>query len=136
MSKNNKQIKNLAKQAKERLKSHFWEDYKENLDKKVAIAKEEGENTSSVIRYYKNQASKIIIGKDVVSEDFYQRVKSILDTYGEVSDVIGRLCDTESMKNMNFQQRERYLCEIATQYRSAKERYDEEKKFSFEKRGA
>ena len=137
MSENNKkQIKNLAKQAKERLKNHFWEDYKENLTKKVDQAKEDGENTSNVIRYYKNQVSKVIQGCDQIDEDFYKKVKCILDTFGEVSDIIGRLCDTQYMKTLNFQQRERYLSDIASQYRMAKERYDQEKKFECDKKGA
>ena len=136
MKDNKKQIKNLAKQAKERLKNHFWEDYKENLTQKVVKAKEEGENTSNVIRYYKNQASKVIQGNNVLDEEFYQKVKYILDTFGETSDIIGRLCDIEYMKGLNFQQRERYLSDVASQYRNAKERYDNEKKFSFEEKGA
>ena len=136
MKDNKKQIKNLAKQAKERLKNHFWEDYKENLTQKVVKAKEEGENTSNVIRYYKNQASKVIQGNNVLDEEFYQKVKYILDTFGETSDIIGRLCDFEYMKGLNFQQRERYLSDVASQYRNAKERYDNEKKFSFEEKGA
>ncbi len=136
MKENKKQIKNLAKQAKERLKNHFWEDYKENLTQKVVKAKEEGENTSNVIRYYKNQASKVIQGNNIVDEEFYQKVKYILDTFGDTSDIIGRLCDLEYMKELNFQQRERYLSDIASKYRTARERYEEEKKFSFEEKGA
>ncbi|MBR3864873.1 MAG: hypothetical protein IKJ19_07180 [Clostridia bacterium] len=136
MKDNKKQIKNLAKQAKERLKNHFWEDYKENLTQKVVKAKEEGENTSNVIRYYKNQASKVIQGNNVLDEEFYQKVKYILDTFGETSDIIGRLCDLEYMKGLNFQQRERYLSDVASQYRNAKERYDNEKKFAFEEKRA
>ena len=136
MKENKKQIKNLAKQAKERLKNHFWEDYKENLTQKVVKAKEEGENTSNVIRYYKSQASKVIQGNNVLDEEFYKKVKNILDAFGETSDIIGRLCDLEYMKGLNFQQRERYLSDIASQYRNAKERYDNEKKFAFEEKGA
>ena len=77
MGESKKQIKNLAKQAKERLKNHFWEDYKENLSQKVVKAKEEGENTSNVIRYYKDQASKVIHGNNLLDEEFYKKVKYI-----------------------------------------------------------
>ena len=39
-----KSIKSAAKEAKMRLKSRFWQDYKRDLDEGVKIAKEEGFN--------------------------------------------------------------------------------------------
>ena len=130
MAKSSKnEIKSMAKLAKQRLKSGFWEECQENVSESVTKAKAEGENSSSVIRYYKTRVTRVIGGYDEEAEAFYQKVKSILDTYGEVSDIIGRLCDVEYMKTLNFQQRERYITEIASRYRECKERYDQEKKF-------
>lgn len=128
---NKAQIKNLAKKAKERLKNRFWENYCENVTAQVEKAREEGENTSKVISYYKSQAARAISDTIEKDEEFYLKVKSILDLYGEVSDILGRLCDLEYMNTLNYQQKERYISNLAEKYRSAKERYDQEKRFSF-----
>ncbi len=135
MAKSSKnEIKSMAKLAKQRLKSGFWEECQEHVSESVTKAKEEGENSSSVIRYYKSRVTRVIGGYNEESEAFYQKVKGILDLYGEVSDIIGRLCDLDYMKTLNFQQRERYLTGIASKYRECKERYDQEKKFEYSRR--
>ena len=130
------EIKSLAKLAKQRMKSGFWEECKENVSESIIKAQSEGENTSKVIRYYKNKVASVIDGKDEQLEKFYQKVKDILDKFGDVSDMIGRLCDVEYMKTLNFQQKERYLSDIASKYRVCRERYEQEKRFAFNILGA
>ncbi len=127
---NRNEIKSLAKLAKQRLKSGFWEECRENVNESLTRAKEEGENTSNVIRYYKSEVARVISNKNEELELFYVKVKNILDEYGDISNIIGVLCDVEYMKTLTFQQRERYLSDIAAKYRICKERYDGEKKFS------
>ena len=135
MAKSSKnEIKNMAKLAKQRLRTGFWEECKESVNESVIKAKAEGENSSNVIRYYKTRVTRVISGYDEQKEAFYLKVKDILDTYGDVSDIIGRLCDLEYMKTLSFQQREKYLSEIAAQYRECKERYDQEKRFEVAQR--
>ena len=130
------EIKNMAKLAKQRLKSGFWEDCKEKVSEGVTKAKEEGDNSSKVIRYFKTEVSRVIVGSNQADENFYQRVKYILDTYGDVSDIIGRLCDEEYMSGLTFQQKERYVSEIAQKYRECRERYEQEKKYASQPKGA
>ena len=137
MAKSDKnEIKSLAKLAKQRMKNGFWEECKENVSESLAKAKEGGENTSKVILYCKNKVASVIDGKNSSMEEFYQKVKYILDTFGEVSDILGRLCDLEYMKTLTFQQKERYLSDLASDYRACKERYDQERKFAFSVIGA
>lgn len=135
-SSNKTQIKSLAKLAKQRLKSGFWEDCKERVNESVSKAKEEGEQPAEVIRYYKTEVTRVIIGKNEEDEKFYQKVKAILEELGEVSDIIGRLSDEDYMKTLTFQQREKYISEIATRYRECRERYYQERKFSVTAKGA
>lgn len=135
-SSNKTQIKSLAKLAKQRLKSGFWEDCKERVNESVTKAKEEGEQPAEVIRYYKTEVTRVIIGKNEEDEKFYQKVKAILEEFGEVSDIIGRLSDEDYMKTLTFQQREKYISEIATRYRECRERYYQERKFSVTAKGA
>ena len=135
-SSNKTQIKSLAKLAKQRLKSGFWEDCKERVNESVTKAKEEGEQPAEVIRYYKTEVTRVIIGKNEEDEKFYQKVKAILEELGEVSDIIGRLSDEDYMKTLTFQQREKYISEIATRYRECRERYYQKRKFSVTAKGA
>ena len=130
------QIKNLAKLAKKRLKNGFWEECKEKVSESVTKAKEDGLNSSNVIRYYKSEVTRAVGAKDETEEAFYQKVKYILDTYGDVSDIIGRLCDREYMQTLNFQQRERYLSQLAERYRACRERYYQEKRYAISSKGA
>ena len=81
---NRNEIKSLAKLAKQRLKSGFWEECRENVNESLTRAKEEGENTSNVIRYYKSEVARVISNKNEELELFYVKVKNILDEYGDI----------------------------------------------------
>ena len=118
------EIKNLAKVAKGRMKNGFWSDYLESVDKTPDSC---DARKSEVLRYYRIKAVRQLNGAD--DELFYYKVKNILDTYGDVSDIIGRLCDEELMKTMSFQEKQCYLFELSDRYRECRERYFEEKKF-------
>ena len=131
MQKSNKnELKSLAKMAKRRLKTGFWEDYKATVESNVSLAENEGISESNVIKYYKTRASEEIAGKSEKNDAFYRKVKNILDTYGDVSDILGRLCDEEYMKTLSYQGRQRYLFDLAAKYRECRKKYDQEKKFS------
>lgn len=132
MSKNTKSgFKVLAKMAKNRLKNGFWEDYKTTVQNGVTAAETEGLARSNVISYYKARVSEKIL-RASTEEDaaFYQKVKHILDTYGDVSDILGRLCDESYMRTLSFEQKQRYLFNLAAKYRECRTRYEQEKKFS------
>ncbi len=118
------EIKNLAKVAKGRMKNGFWSDYLESVDNTPDSC---DARKSEVLRYYRIKAVRQLNGAD--DELFYYKVKNILDTYGDVSDIIGRLCDEELMKTMSFQEKQCYLFELSDRYRECRERYFEEKKF-------
>ena len=118
------EIKNLAKVAKGRMKNGFWSDYLESVDNTPDSC---DARKSEVLRYYRIKAVRQLNGAD--DELFYYKVKNILDTYGDVSDIIGRLCDEELMKTMSFQEKQCYLFELSDRYCECRERYFEEKKF-------
>ena len=77
-----KSIKSAAKEAKMRLKSRFWQDYKRDLDSSVKIAKEEGIGESGVKTYFKNRVVKNVRGTSAEEEAFYVKVKEMLDRCG------------------------------------------------------
>lgn len=125
------EIKDLAKMAKSRLKSGFWENYNAAVQKNLQKAESEGVSCSNVIRYYKNEVAKTVsCVQNEIDESFYRRVKELLDTVGDAGDMLGRLCDEEYMKTLTFQQKQRYLLELASRYSECKERYEREKKYA------
>ena len=111
-----KSIKSAAKEAKMRLKSRFWQDYKRDLD--------EGVKT-----YFKNKGVKNVKGTSEEEEKFYLQVKEMLDKKGcRPSDALDLLMDKREFLSLAYEERERYLFRLSEKYLSACMRYDEEKK--------
>ena len=126
---NNKSIKDYAKEAKLRLKSKFWQNYKEKVSLEVENAENSGNMPSKVVEYYQNKATESIKGVDNLFEEFYLKVKEILLVEGEVSDIIGRLTDKEYFSTLSYEQKQKYTFNLSEKYLKAKNRFYNEIKF-------
>lgn len=124
-----KTLKDYAKEAKKRLKSGYWQKHNDNLNKKLEEAEKDGVSASNVTLYYTKKAEREIKRSDDEFENFYLKVKEILDREGFVSDIIGRLTEREVYEKLSYEQRQRYTFELSSKYLKAKERYIEEKQF-------
>lgn len=124
-----KTLKDYAKEAKRRMKSSFWQDYKEKVSNEMSKAEESGESSSKIALYYQNKASITVKGVKSDEEEFYQKVKNLLSTLGEVSDAIGRLTDKDYFNSLSYDQKQRYTLELSAKYVKAKERYYKELQF-------
>lgn len=122
-------IKLLAKEAKQRMKSGFWEENKEKIGYIKSKAKSEGIESSKIVRYYQTNVIREIKPKKDENEKFYKKVKAILDSVGEVSDIIKRLIDTEVYNSLPYDRKQKYVMELSQKYREALVRYKREKKF-------
>ena len=123
-----KSIKSAAKEAKMRLKSRFWQDYKRDRDSSVKIAKEEGIGESGVKTYFKNRVVKNVRGTSAEEEAFYVKVKEMLDRCGcRPSAALDMLMDKREFLSLSYEERERYLFRLSERYLVACKRYDEEK---------
>ena len=118
----------LARQAKTRMKSGFWEDCKDDLDLRMEKAKEQGLNESKAGRYFKSKVSAAVAGEK--EDEFYLRVKALLDSEGEVSDAIGRLTDREYYASLSYEEKQRYTLSLSEKYLRALEGYRREREFS------
>jgi methylthioribose-1-phosphate isomerase len=121
-----KTLKQYAKEAKQRLKSGFWQQYKSNLDKKIEQAESTGVSVSKVKEYYSQRVYENIKKPDEDDETFYQKVKKILDEEGEISNAIGRLTDNSVYDNLPYEEKQRYSLRISERYLKAVERYKKE----------
>lgn len=123
-----KSIKSAAKEAKQRLKSRFWEDYKKEVENGVKKAEEEGLAPSGVENYFRKMIVRTVNKPAEDDEKFYREVKEMLDESGEKpSDALDRLMDKKYFYSLDYVHRERYLFELSEKYLRCLARYDEER---------
>ncbi len=127
-----KSLKQYCREAKKRLKSGFWTKYQEELEKEIQIAKESGVPESKVKEYFVYKVSNGIKDDTPDTEqNFYKRVKDILDAEGEVSDIIGRLTDHTYFQTLSYDERQRYTLSLSERYLKALDRYRKEKSLEY-----
>ncbi len=118
-------IKSIARQAKQRLKNNFWENCKTNIKQGELQAKSLGLNESKVKSYIGVKVQRQIKGS--APDEFYLKVKAMLDECGEVSDAIGRLTDKAYYATLSYEEKQRYNLELSAKYLAALERYRKER---------
>lgn len=121
----NGELKTLAKAAKKRMKSGFWQNYGQEVSHFAEKAKASGVKTSEIVKYYETKNSQKLNGS--TCDEFYLRVKKLLDEEGEVSDAIGRLTDYSVFDELDYSGKQKYILDLSDKYRQAVERYYREK---------
>jgi hypothetical protein len=122
-----KSLKEYCKEAKKRMKSGFWQTYKKDLENELERAEKQGISKSQVKEYYVKKVSDSIKKKSDAEDEFYLRVKYLLDTEGEVSDALGRLTNKEEYESLSYSEKQRYNLTLSEKYLKAVERYKREK---------
>ena len=118
-------LKTAAKQAKQRLRTDFWQRYKRDVD---GAAEEALKGGKKAFRVLSNMLSRVKSArKGEEKDEFYLKVKELLDTCGEVSDAIGRLTDREKYEKLSYEEQQRYTMELSSKYLEALEKYRREK---------
>ena len=128
MEKGAKSFKSVAKEAKRRLKSGFWENCKDELSAELARARDAGVSESRACRYFTGKVSCTIRGGGE-DDAFYERVKNMLLAEGEVSDAIGRLTDRAYYNSLSYEERQRYTLALSERYLKALKRFRREREF-------
>lgn len=118
-------LKTAAKQAKQRLRTDFWQRYKRDVDGAAEEAQKSGKNAIRVRSNMLSRVKSVIKGEE--KDEFYLKVKELLDTCGEVSDAIGRLTDREKYEKLSYEEQQRYTMELSSKYLEALEKYRREK---------
>jgi hypothetical protein len=126
-----KSLKQYCKEAKKRLKSGFWQNYRKNLSEELARAEQRGIASSKVKEYYAYKVSGDIKNTKDEFNEFYVKVKKLLDEEGEVSNAIGRLTDKEYFETLSYEEKQRYTLSLSEKYIRAVERYRKEKDINY-----
>ncbi len=116
-----KTLKTLAKEAKKRMKSGFWEECDADKRRERETGAPVGGRAERLLAQKVNTA---IRGEK--TDDFYEKVKNLLDTEGEVSDAIGRLTDKPYYDSLDYNAKQKYTMELSERYLKALERYRKE----------
>ncbi len=122
-----KTLKELAREAKGRMKSGFWSECKEDLHRNLSSAREQGINETRVERFFADKIAAAVGGEK--EDEFYLRVKQLLTAEGEVSDAIGRLTDKEYYETLSYEDKQRYNLSLSERYLRALERFRRESEF-------
>ena len=122
-------LKELAKEAKRRMKQGFWKECEEKLASERTHAKEQG---SKLERYFQEKVEASIKGE--TPDEFYLRVKELLLNEGEVSDAIGRLTDKAYYNSLSYSEQQRYNLDLSERYLRALERFKREYEFEIKGR--
>ncbi len=118
-------IKLKARQAKQRLKSNYWENCKQKIKQEQSQARTLGINEQKVGAYMRDKVKDDINGQK--EDAFYAKVKQLLDTEGEVSNALGRLTDQEVYQTLSYEEKQRYNLRLSAAYIAALEKYRREK---------
>ena len=118
-------LKVLARNAQQRLASGFCQQCKQDVDLKTKEAEKSGLNAGRVKCHLYGKVKDSIRGQR--EDEFYLKVKKLLDEYGEVSDAIGRLTDKEYYETLSYSEKQRYTMELSARYLEALEKYRKEK---------
>ena len=121
-------LREEARRAKNRIKSGFWAECKEDMTEQMERAREHGLNESRAGQYFKTQVEAKIA--DQKEDEFYLCVKRMLLTEGEVSDAIGRLTDKAYYETLSYEEKQRYTLSLSERYVRALERFRAECEFA------
>ena len=131
MQEERKSLKQYCREAKKRLKSGFWQNYQKRIDEEIVLAEREGIAASKVKQYYAYKITDDIKSTKTEAEDFYRKVKKMLEEEGEVANAIGRLTDTEYYKTLSYDEQQRYTLTLSEKYIQAVERFRKEKALEY-----
>lgn len=118
-------FKEFAKQAKQRMKSGFWEKARHDLEAEKQVAATQGLNTRKVgeERHRRLQQQIYDYNGFCEEQEFYKKVEEILDSSETVSNPIMRLADKQYMASLSPAEQQVYISKLAARYRQAVEKY-------------
>lgn len=124
-------LKDYAKEAKARMKSGFWEEVKEQRQRDVQMAAQQGKNTDVVFKEYREVLTRRIFENETEEDEIlYQKVCELLSQNHVVTNPIGMLADKQKMSEMTEHAKQHYIFELSKKFKQMKERYFKERQLA------
>ncbi len=111
--------------VKRRKKAEAARKRNKNLDAGAYQAREQGLNEVKVKSTLHGRVKSEIKGEK--QDEFYLKVKRLLEEEGEVSDALGRLTDRVYYDTLSYEEKQRYTMQLSNKYLKALEKYRKEK---------
>ncbi|MDD4292115.1 MAG: hypothetical protein PHX51_07790 [Clostridia bacterium] len=134
MDKKEVSIKHYCQEAKKRLSSGFWSDYRERRQNLSKVAATEGLEAQKEMNREKIALTHQIYDRDKYNEEeaFYRRVCDIIESEDVVLNPIMMLADKNKLQTLSQKSKQSYLLELSGKYQDMCKRYEREKRESKE----
>ena len=118
-------FKKFARQAKERMKSGFWEQTRLRLETEKQVAVTKGLDCNAVRQQQHRQLERLIYDSEGYNREqqFQRKVEEILTSKQTVANPISLLADKQYMSTLNAYQRQTYLMKLSAKYQKKKKKY-------------
>lgn len=118
-------FKKFAQQAKQRMKSGFWQETRNRLEMEKQVAVTKGLDCVAVREQQHRQLERMIYDSEGYNRErlFQQKVEEILTSEHIVSNPISILADKDYMSTLNAYERQTYLIKLSAKYQEAVEKY-------------
>ena len=123
-------LKEYAKQAKERMKSGFWQQVKQTIENKKQVAATMGMDCVKVVEEERRKTVRRIYDEQGFVEEqlFYNKVVEILESPDTVTNPLARLADEKLMEQMTASEKQTYLLKLSARFQKVVEQYNCNKK--------
>ena len=116
-------IKELALQAKQRLKNMSYGTSEENNETKNSLIKKNNLKFISNMNSKKSDAVIKIINDSKTEEDFSRKVYQLLSEDIDTTTPLKQLCDASLYENFSEEEQEKYILELSERYTKVREQY-------------
>lgn len=124
-------IKDHAKQAKQRLSSGYWNEVKNCRQQYIQNHYQEGDNIEQLNYMFQKRVKEEIYSKqhpESSDEKLYKKVVKLLSENEYVLNPIIRLIDHEEFDCLSDVAKQNYLYELTEKYNQMKQRFEQEQK--------
>lgn len=127
-------FKEVAKQAKKRLMTGYWESVRKDRDRFMETHFHKGDNISQLKTMFNRKIQRDLFGKSSqndADEKLYRKVVKMLSENDYVLNPIRQLIDHDVYDKLDEHAKQNYIFELSDKYNQLKERYEHEKMSGF-----
>lgn len=120
-------LRDLVKNAKQRMKQGFWNEIIKERQEDIERAKEQGLSKQHVVEQYKGKILQdLYIKSDILKrdEELYAKAVEILESEEIIINPLARLVEHEYYDNLNEDDKIAYMFQLSNRYLKCKEQYE------------
>ncbi len=125
-------MKEMAKKARERMASGFWQDESNRRKKTLAILEDKGADITEAKQFFVT-STKSQIGFEYNKEDeeLYKKAKQVFLSNNN-ENALSVLIDPKTLEDLDENSKQRYIFNLSAKLQEFRERFDSEMKFDLQ----